>query len=105
MCSFLSRMAHAHVPVGFGSPPVMTHDLAEAVSSFTRTLVHDSDLVPRTCTASLALLRSELEAEKEAVYASNTLLSNLRASGVLDTGAALLSSVATAALASRVCTV
>jgi hypothetical protein len=36
----------------------MTQDLADAAASFTRTLVHDWDLVPRTCVASLALLRS-----------------------------------------------
>lgn len=80
----------------------MTQDLAESVSSFTRTLVHDCDLVPRTCVASLAVLRAQLEAEKDAVYANNTLLSSLKSSGVLEGGVSLLGTVATAALASKV---
>lgn len=80
----------------------MTQDLAESVSAFTRTLVHDCDLVPRTCVASLALLRSELEAQKEAVYANSSLLSSLKSSGLLEGGASLLSTVATAAIASKV---
>jgi hypothetical protein len=88
---------------GFGTPPVMTQDLAELVSGFTRTLVHDCDLVPRTCVASLALLRSELEAQKDAVYANSSLLSSLKSSGLLEGGASLLSTVAAAAIANKVC--
>jgi hypothetical protein len=80
----------------------MTQDLAEAAAAFTRTLVHDCDLVPRACVASLALLRSELEQQKEAVYASSSLLGSLKSSGLLDGGASLLGSVATAAIASKV---
>lgn len=81
---------------------MLTQDLAEAVSSFTRTLVHDFDLVPRTCVASLAALRADLEAEKDTVYGSSSLLSSLKSSGVLEGGASLLGSVATAAIASKV---
>jgi hypothetical protein len=80
----------------------MTQDLAESVLAFTRTMVHDCDLVPLTCVASLALLRSELEAQKDALYANSSLLSSLKSSGLLEGGASLLSTVATAAIASKV---
>lgn len=80
----------------------MTQDLAETAATFTRTLVHDCDMVPRACVASLALLRAELEEQKAAVYASSSLLSSLKRSGLLDGGASLLGSVATAAFANKV---
>jgi hypothetical protein len=50
----------------------------------------------------LAALRADLEAEKDTVYGSSSLLSSLKSSGVLEGGASLLGSVATAAIASKV---
>jgi hypothetical protein len=76
----------------------MTRELAEGAAGWARTLVHADDLVPRTCVASLALLRSELEGHKEAAYSNSALLSGLRDSGVLDKGLQLVG----AAIASKV---
>jgi hypothetical protein len=50
----------------------------------------------------LAALRADLEAEKDKVYGNSSLLSSLKSSGVLEGGASLLGSVATAAIASKV---
>jgi hypothetical protein len=76
----------------------MNQQLAEAVSQWTRTLVHGNDMVPRTCVASLAVLRRELEAQKEAVFSNNAALTRLRDSGVLQVAGSFCS----AAIASRV---
>lgn len=81
----------------------MTAELAESVGSFTRTLVHDCDLVPRTCVYSLSLLRAELEEQRDAVYANNSLLGSIKASGLLDSGGQLLTQAGVALLASKVC--
>jgi hypothetical protein len=51
------------------------------------------DLVPRTCVASLAALRHELELQKEAVFANNATMGWLRDSGVLEGGKALVASL------------
>ncbi|WIA19869.1 hypothetical protein OEZ85_005771 [Tetradesmus obliquus] len=106
-----SRLAQASgvVATGFGTPPIMTKELAESASSYTRTLVHNHDLVPRTCVASLAQLRQELELQTEAVFANNATMGWLRDSGVLAGGKALVASLCTysaaGAAASRVAAV
>jgi hypothetical protein len=60
------------------------------------------DLVPRTCVASLAALRHELEQQKEAVFANNTTMAWLRDSGVLAGGKALVASLCTYSAAGAV---
>ncbi|KAF6261706.1 Alpha/Beta hydrolase protein [Scenedesmus sp. NREL 46B-D3] len=90
------------VATGFGTPPIMTKELADKASGYTRTLVHNHDLVPRTCVASLAELRRELEQQKEAVFANNTTMAWLRDSGVLQGGKALVASLCTYSAANAV---
>lgn len=147
-----ARLAGASgvMATGFGTPPVMTRELADAAAAYTRTVVHDvraaecmlrrcvcapmrtasrrvcssaqcsasrpciadthvllnarmqHDFVPRACVASLAVLRAELEAEKQAMLSSNATAAWLRDSGVLEGGQKLVAGICQQAAASMV---
>jgi len=73
-----------------------------AVHSGVSVLSLQHDLVPRTCVASLAQLRQELELQTEAVFANNATMGWLRDSGVLAGGKALVASLCTYSAAGAV---
>eukprot|EP00775_Hariotina_reticulata_P013274 gene13274-13405_t len=107
---------------GYGTPPVMTRELAVATGGYIRTLVHsvregaqqwgqhtvvklaahvvpDHDLVPRACIASLAMLRAELQDQAEMIFANNKTAAWLRDSGLLEGGKTLAARVGSYAAA------
>ncbi|KIY99302.1 hypothetical protein MNEG_8661 [Monoraphidium neglectum] len=88
--SYSARLAAAGCggvrATGFGSPPVFTRELAEGCAPYVTTVVHNHDLVPRTCVANLAQLQRELEGHRDDFFGRNKVAGFLRDSGAISVG-------------------